>query len=341
MLDIRTNTMYKHSGDHHTNYLVQGDYRPELYGQCPVFNKYLFDITGGDVGIITRIWEMIGYILSPDTNAKAIFVLQGCPNSGKSVLSRFLISLFNDEAVSSMDVHSLKEKFAPCELVGKVLNVSPDLKFDRLDAQSVSKLKQFSGNDMISADVKFGRHVKFYCQAKFLLATNHALLISGNDEAFNERIVAIPFKYPISKENADPYLDEKFKAEIDSIIAIAMKHYFILRNNKYRFSGDYILNSANCIVPANESSADTENALFYFMRDNYVQGDYDDIVFVSKIADEYFAQTGNRNIETNQFSKILRGILDICFDVKYIRTRPEGTKKNPMAAIRGVKRRVK
>ena len=59
-------------------------------GNTPVTDEFFSRIAGNNLMLQNRLWEMLGYILTPDINAKAFFLLQGVPNSGKSVLGRFI-----------------------------------------------------------------------------------------------------------------------------------------------------------------------------------------------------------------------------------------------------------
>lgn len=123
-----------------------------------------------------RIYEFIGYVLSPDTNAKVFFVLQGVPNSGKSVLTTFLSGLFTENAVMTLDAHVFSDKYSISELVGKALCISPDLPAAPLDEKAVSKIKQITGNDIVSSNRKYESYVNFRCNAKIILVTNHPLI---------------------------------------------------------------------------------------------------------------------------------------------------------------------
>jgi len=61
---------------------------------CPVFDKFLHDISGGDPVLEMRIWEVMGYCLTPDLNAKKFFIFQGAHDSGKSLLCNLLSDFF-------------------------------------------------------------------------------------------------------------------------------------------------------------------------------------------------------------------------------------------------------
>ena len=161
--------------------------------------------------------EFIGYCLVPDLDGRVIFLLQGYSGAGKSLISNFLRSLYPDEVVSSLNVHELGDKFAVSELSRKVICLSPDLPAGVLDDKSVSALKKLSGHDKVSSDVKFQSRVEFECEATFVLATNHMLCTKRRDEALIDRIVVIPFAFPVAKEARMPSLIDNLKEETDRI----------------------------------------------------------------------------------------------------------------------------
>ena len=68
-------------------------------------------MTGGDPLLIRRIWQFLGCCLTQDMNIKAIFVLQGISNSGKSVLVNLLKSFFPEDVKIELDVHSMSEQY--------------------------------------------------------------------------------------------------------------------------------------------------------------------------------------------------------------------------------------
>ena len=126
ILNTITGEFFDHSSQYITLYGIRGRYLINSEVLCPQFDKFLYTITGGDILLIERIWQMIGYILSPDLSAKVFFLLQGVQNSGKSVLTKVISDLFTENAVMPLDVHSFSKDFSIAELHGKSLCISPD-----------------------------------------------------------------------------------------------------------------------------------------------------------------------------------------------------------------------
>lgn len=204
--------------------------------QCPVFDEFLRCASGGDAAIISRIWEVIGYLLVPDMSAKAFFLLYGEGNTGKSVFGNLVSSLFNPESLSHLTVYQFGEKFATSALRGKRLNLSMDLAKERLRREAVGIIKQITGLDTISVEAKYRDVVSVLVLCKLMFCTNHQLMLADMDQAFIDRIVHIPFLTPIPKEQQDPALLEKLLQERSAIVVKACNAYMRLRCNNYRFT---------------------------------------------------------------------------------------------------------
>lgn len=221
---------------------VEANCTPQLAGKHPLFSRFLAQISGGDTALERRIWQMLGYALTPDTNAKSFFLLQGVPNSGKSLLGELLTRLLPDDAVTSLSLNDLGRNFGPSELVGKSLCLSMDLPAAPWDSKAVGMLKALTGNDLVTADVKYQPRAKFRNSATFLFGTNHAVALTQSDPAILQRLVVIPFRYAIPREQQDRQLLEKLLIERDAIVASAMNAYWNLRRDNYIFAGDFGLN---------------------------------------------------------------------------------------------------
>lgn len=204
----------------------------------PITDNFFYQIAGGDIDLICRIWEMIACILVPDTSLKSFFLLQGVPDSGKSVLGKFIASFFRKEDFSTLDIHRLGDRHSTSALLGKHLNLSMDLPNNSIPPKSVAMLKMLTGNDDITIEAKYQGIRSYRNKCKFLFANNYSLRMSEYDEAFINRLVRIPFKYTIKKENQDLDLLEKLKAERNEVALKAILYWYpAIRRRKFEFTG--------------------------------------------------------------------------------------------------------
>ncbi len=305
-----------------TTFAIECSY-PTVILPCPHFDKFLMDVSGGNQYLIQRIWEFFGYCLSPDTNAKKIFVLQGIGDSGKSLLSNILASFFPRHLRTSMDIHELDSAFGLSELIGKYLCISGDLSAQPLKGNTVSQLKKCSGNDPMNANRKYQSRAEFICRARFILASNHPIRLEYSDAAFAKRLVVMPFYNTIPMEKQDPFLLEKIKTEKDAIAIRALCYYQRLVQNKYRFAGDFHVNEyvQPCASVEQEAMLDLDSEIKDFLLSNVIKKT-DGYVHLYKLHRLFKQQF--HDISQNQFSSLcFRAVADTFPNVKHLKRRSE------------------
>lgn len=93
-------------------------------------------------------------------------------NSGKSTLGIFLQQVLGLKLVATKSVSQLAERFSLGDIQGKLLNLSMDLPNGKLNAATVSIIKQITGGDTITVEKNTINSVKsltaicaFYLQA--------------------------------------------------------------------------------------------------------------------------------------------------------------------------------
>lgn len=203
----------------------------------PVMDSCLNSVACGNPIVVTRIWQMIGYLLTPDTNGKCLFLLQGVPNSGKSVIGNLIRSLISEHRISNLDIDQLGKKNATSLLVNKSINISMDLPNKTLLPLAIRNIKLITGNDALTVEYGNGTYATYHGGCKFLFATNHPLTLKGVDLGLEERIVCIPFQRTIPPAQRDRNLLTHLLGERDNIVAKALAYYRDLRNNNYVFAG--------------------------------------------------------------------------------------------------------
>lgn len=179
-----------------------------------------------------RIWEIIGYVLTPDNYGRSYFVFQGVPGSGKSTLERLISNMFSYGSVFRIRGDDFGGRFSLQGLEGKAVIIVSDLPGRVFSEDTVSIIKQISGRDCISTDVKYSEQRSFRTNAKMLFFTNNAFIPRSMDYAFNSRAVCVPFRYAVDKSEQDFSLDYKLASEIDAIATKAMMYYFGLRDRQ-------------------------------------------------------------------------------------------------------------
>ena len=333
LLNLDTGELSPHDPQYFTTFCL-GCYllTPDVPAVCPVFERFLNEITGGDIAIIARIWEIIGYCLTPDIQGKVMFVFQGVPNSGKSLLSDLISSFFPPNKVSALDIHALRQQFAMSELEGKALCISPDLPNAPLDSASVSNIKKLTGRDVVSADKKYSARKQFKFTGKIIAVTNYPLLTTRRDDAFQERIVAVPFLYSVAPDRRKdllPYLLQ----ERSAIATKALAAYFELRRRNYRFSGFYRLNQAE-VLYEECSPASTPTAQIYGFAQQHFIADPNGFIFMDDAYSLYSSIFGGLHINT--FSVAFSSAAEALFGAVKVRKR-KANMPNAMSCLQGIR----
>ena len=331
LLDTASGNTLRHTPDLAVFYKINAKISLTSSLSSPLFDIFLSRISGNDSVLCQRIYELIGYCLTPDVSAKCLFLLQGVQNSGKSVLCNFIYKLFSKNSVITLDVHDFNREFIISELAEKALCLSPDLPAEPLDSKSTSKLKQLTGADEVSSNVKYKSYTQFRTRAKIILATNHPLLTKKSDVAFFERVVTIPFAYSIAKDNRDPELISKLMMERDVIVSKAISSYFLLRRKSYNFSSNYPVNAITADTV--ESGESIEIKIFNFAK-KYFCSDSDGIVFTNDAYEAFCEEVAE--ITLNDFINHFTKILYENFDVKKSRKRKPGA-VNATSCFLGIK----
>lgn len=203
--------------------------------ECPVFEKFLRDVTGNDSILIERMWRFLGYIFTQSLDAKVFFVMGHAPNSGKSLLGKFIQRMYESRYVSSVALSDFNGNFSMGTIVGAAVNISLDLPKSRLGEAAVSKLKMLTGGDLITVNEKYVPQFKYQNRAKFIFASNHPIQLMEDDEAFWERLIFLPFDYSIDKMYQDTNLLKKMLKEKDAVVSKALQYARKLVQDNYTF----------------------------------------------------------------------------------------------------------
>lgn len=240
--NVMTGIFYPPDPKYFFMHCINIEYYSSYSGECYNFEKFLCTIANENQLLTRRIWEMLGYIFSNDTQGKAFFLLQGISNSGKSTLGDFISSFFPEEAQTSLSLDELANNFAVGNLHGKAICTDLELSAGVISEKAIGKLKNITGNDLITADVKFKARVKFKNRSKVIFASNHPFVMSTEDCALLNRLVVIPFNVSIPRNAFNYNLIASFENERLAIVKKAIVHYRQLVVNQYIFSGDFQAN---------------------------------------------------------------------------------------------------
>jgi putative DNA primase/helicase len=190
-------------------------------GDCPSWLSFLDRVTAGDRDLQGFIQRMLGYSLTGDASAHALFFLYGTGANGKSVLIDTVSGIVGDyhKTAPIETFTATNGERHPTDLAmlrGARLVTAVETEEGRRWAES--KIKALTGGDKISARFMRQDFFEFTPQFKLIIAGNHRPGLRSVDEAIRRRFHLVPFSVTIPAEERDPRLREKLKAEWPGIL---------------------------------------------------------------------------------------------------------------------------
>ncbi len=227
-VDLRSGELRPHSQADLITKLVPVAYDPDA--SCPIWERFLSEIFGGDVEMVAFLQRALGYSISGSTREQVIFILNGSGANGKSVLLDTIATLLADYAA-----HCPTDTFTSNDRGGGIPNDVARLAGSRfvsiVETEHDKKLaeglvKQATGGDRLTARFMRQEFFEFTPQFKMWLATNHKPRIRGTDNAIWRRIRLLPFLVTFFDECdavegrpiKDPDLKDKLLLELPGIL---------------------------------------------------------------------------------------------------------------------------
>jgi putative DNA primase/helicase len=201
------------------------DYSP--LAVCATWDRFLVDITSGDVELAGFLQRMVGYFLTGRTDEQLLFFFYGHGSNGKSTFIQIIQSLMGSYAtqINSDVLMANKNVGGPnaslAKLPGKRLVVANELpEGGRFDD---TLIKSMTGGDTLVARQVYGKHeIEFNAQFSLVIIGNHKPVIHDMSHGMWRRMCLIPFAAQFSAGQADPTLPAKLLAELPGILNWAL-----------------------------------------------------------------------------------------------------------------------
>lgn len=234
-VDLRTGKILPHNRDHFITKIV--DIKYSEHAECPRFLKFLSDALP-DPGMLGYLTRVAGYCLTGMTTEQKWWMFHGVTASGKSTLINVLQGLLGPYAVALPENYFLvtpnaSKDYSTAHLVGARLATCVETNEGRrLD---VAKLKSLTGDDVISAELKYQNSFNFRPQMKLVLATNNKPHVSAGDEAIWRRLKLVSFTKMIAEEDRiENFAGELLEQEGAGILRWAITGCLAWREDKMR-----------------------------------------------------------------------------------------------------------
>jgi len=217
VVDLRTGQMRPHCPDDHMTKITA--IAPG--GDCPLWIKFLGEITAADTELQAFLQRFSGYGLTGITREHAMAFGYGTGANGKGVLLNTLTGIMGGYAtVAPMETFTASQSDRhPTDLAmlrGARLVTAQETEEGRRWAES--KIKALTGGDPITARFMRQDFFTFQPAFKLFIAGNHKPGLRGVDEAIRRRLNLIPFLVTIAADKRDPKLADKLKDEWPGIL---------------------------------------------------------------------------------------------------------------------------
>lgn len=217
----------------HNKYYYQTKISEAIYDQgatCPTWEKTLERIIPNSA-VRLYLQKAVGYTLSSKFTEKALFILHGDGNNGKTTFINILLKIMGEYAVvvaptTIMENAANKNNGPRPDLIKlrdkRFAAVSESNENDKL---SEGIIKALTGAGYISCRTLHKEPVEFRATFKLFFDTNHKPTVRGTDTAIWSRLKVIPFEVQIPKSEIDTSLGSKLEKELSGILNWCIKGY--------------------------------------------------------------------------------------------------------------------
>ncbi|HTR34919.1 MAG TPA: phage/plasmid primase, P4 family [Bryobacteraceae bacterium] len=189
LLDLTTRRLSPHSPDFLSP--VQLPLKFDPAARCPAWDKFISEVFPSDSEAIA--WEILAWLMTPDTSIQKAILLMGDGANGKSTYLRAVQAFIGCQNVAAISLHRLEnDRFSVARLVGKLANICPDLPSG--DLSSTSIFKAITGGDALLAERKFEESFEFVPFARLVFSANHPPTSQDASSAFFRRWIVVPFE---------------------------------------------------------------------------------------------------------------------------------------------------
>ncbi len=224
-LDLRTGQLRDSRREDLLTKLARVNYNPKA--TCPIFEEFLARIMGNNEELIAYVQRCFGYALTGAVSEKAVFILHGSGDNGKTTLLEAIRHVLGDYA-GQIPIESLMTRRSDGGVPNDIAGLNgrrfvTSSEGEQGKALAEAKLKLITGMGKLTARYLFQEYFEFDPTFKLFIDSNHKPEVRGTDNAIWNRLKLIPFNVSIPKAEQDKHLLEKLRTEAPGILAWAVR----------------------------------------------------------------------------------------------------------------------
>jgi putative DNA primase/helicase len=197
---------------------------PSTHTDCPEWDRFLRETTGGDRDMVRFLQQWAGYCLTGDIREHALLFAHGPGGNGKTVFLNTLTGIMADyskPAPSDTFTVSIGDRH-PTELAGlRGARLVAASETEQGRAWAETRIKALTGGDEISVRFMRGNFFSYRPTYKLLIIGNHRPKLENVDAAIRRRFNIVPFTH--RPEKPDHQLEEKLREEWPEILRWMIK----------------------------------------------------------------------------------------------------------------------
>jgi P4 family phage/plasmid primase-like protien len=172
--------------------------------------REIFSRAADPEAMVRYFEELAGYCLQPRRFIKAIFILEGGGDDGKSSLLSLITQLLGDAVLTTRVDRMDEDTFATGDLINKLVLIDDDVRKGTVLPDGL--LKQISEEKPMYGNVKFGARQRFICRALPVMATNNPIGTRDLSPGLRDRLHLIPMTRRFEEHERDRTLWASIRA---------------------------------------------------------------------------------------------------------------------------------
>jgi len=192
----------------YTHNYLDYDYDKDAYSE--LWNKFIVEITVGDLDMALLLQQWAGYLLLPTLKYQKFLLCIGDGANGKGVFFDTIAAALGKENVSNVPLVRFIDKHTLFGTYGKMVNMSNENTQD-LESAAEGVIKEYVAGDKVLWEQKYKDPFFAYPTAKLMFATNELPRIRDDSDGIWRRMILVPFKGKFMGKDQDLDLAKKLQ----------------------------------------------------------------------------------------------------------------------------------